>query len=1331
MIGLFLFLLLLLLMLWSGVGTLIFWWGTRNPKPGARRLVRTCLRRVAFRQEQVAVRLWPSAHDLTMTIEHPIPHRVVLVLDRSSSMGRGPGSALSDAKKAAISFLRNTASEHCHVGVVQFDSEAETVQPIGAARDSAILAIRNITGGGATDIALALRQARQALGELNHLPEGCRRTVVLLSDGGSAHPPAHEEARLLKDDEVRLVTIGLGRYTHPVLLRRLASREEDYFHTLRSQDLVRLYGVIGSTLNETGGYGAEIEETVNTEAFMLSSTGEVRPHSLDFNSGLIRWFLPFVGREPEKIPYQIIPLRCGWHRIASQAATLKMADRDRHSQKGESNVSPRLLVLPRFGWPLSFLILNPLWWMLFGSRQEKLVPLKPSPEPVSLPLPEAEPVQAPATRQRADDIPATLVVALGYTGSLVLRALHYHLERLSPRPGGQLEGLWVDTGSKAVDADRGTETLGPEIEERDRILMPNDVRGFFERRQGTTPSPRLSWLDVERELETLRPGDFDLRRGTHGRRILGRAAFYQHLEEDPSALKQALDQRLRSLGQDCRVVVIAGTGGGTGGGMLLDLLIFLKKRTQVLEHRVQAVDALLLSHRVLGGPEAIDKVLLRNGRALAAELGRLSVRGHQKLRMPQTPDEDGEPREVSRFLDGVLLLEHVLEHKTMASSWPAPAAHAAAQVLLQLLLDPVEGTGGYLVGHRRLLRESQRKSGQAMIYGASSSSRWLPIHEAGKYLVAKTVLDFLSRDLLLLERRAGRLAYGAGDELRQIGRQQVACLLRRAGLTRSLPAHFPSLEGLADRNTAGAELAKILSELVAFPGTAEVSVDVASEELMAAVIGGQQKILDAVLEEWVLRILNVPSEDGSFDPAKRRGTLPQLFAAIEQLEALAGRAVDLLRDMEQSAKREHSASRYELVYYLFLGYHQSIGALKRHLDAWRRVLAPGSDAAAEQAAGESLIELVEALAGSAQDRLDHLRRELDPLVVWSPDIEQQLVSKYVDPIRDRLLEQVMWITAATAGPPELVLRIQGAVDTALRDAPRGEELWPPLEQIVLDLGLSTLDREHLSDFLDLRSWLTAQREDPVLFDENRHRLCMSEPAERQEFALLPSDVMKGGKIESGGALHVAEGFDLHRASLVRFLSPCALEATGPVADYERRISEEAHARLPFLDPVDRRAADTEDALPRFGMTRSFLSAAMRTYFREPKSLRAVMLGAALGILSKKHAVSDRVLWLGDHQLTEEPREAGYPMLLDALDGLLMGGSGMLAIDRRRVIDDVDGVLAQEAEGSLRQRIQGLEEAIASVVDDCPPAVRTDVLVLAKLFLEIELERRSRKQGGIP
>jgi uncharacterized protein YegL len=1309
-------LLLALLLLWILAGLILFWWGTRTPRPGTMRLVRTCDKWLTNVNSPVNVRLWLSGNDLPGGQKVKQRHHVVYVLDQSFSMGEGPGSPLEQVVAAAASFIENVVSEDCQVGVVGFDEEARIIHPLTSSHQPLINALASARSGRGTNISQGLN-----LAETLYLDRSANveRLVVLLSDGAGEAESALQAARELKERSIRIVTIALGPHADEDLLRRIASSDRDFYATLAAADLERLYTNTVTSHPALRGYRALIEEFIASNHFLLTATGNPSPFESNCSSSRMKWFVPFVRTPPQDISYQVTPVRAGWRRIAASNATVEMVDINGVPVRGKSNYSPFLLVLPSGWWPGLALLFNPIFWLIWDLVRKNLRPyeLVSAPVRVAMPLPETQPVRPLRDQTEAVVLKPALIVGIGYTGSLVLRALRYHLNQLQPPPSGALRFLWIDTGPSSADDLKASGPFGEPIPDEDRVLMPDNVQPVFQNlRNAASVPPHLAWLDVERTRRSLVAQDYDLSRGSQRRRVLGRVALHQHLESGPNAaLCAAIDERLTFLGKHARIFVIGHMGGGSGSGMILDLLVLLQKRIQQLKQEVSSVDALLLTHRMVDNG-AFESALQQNTLAFATEVSRLSIRRHLPLYVAQTPAENASPPAIKYLLDNILLLEHPLDSPSQRTQWPGPVTHSAAEVLLHLLIDKGHNAAAFLDDRLTDLRRAERASGHSLVCATGATARWLPILEIRRLLTAQTILDFLSRDLLRIERVENTFTPVSDSTTQQLVQEDIATFLNGNNLTRPRPALIGSLTALSNSSTSPAELTRIITRMQTYPGTKDtISSEIGGSAFLAEVLDNQEELFAAALEEWAFRILNGDPHADGFDHAVRRGAFSRLISSVDQLIALHAGCLQNVEVQHDAAVKRGDAHRFEFVRYLFARYRGVLSGFRRHLATWLETLL-------------LLTNQVEGEAASARRQLQSLVDELQPYVIWSPEINDRLMARYVDPVRTRLLKQVRWNPEIVPrGSVRLTLCIHGQEDVcAPAHLDKVSAIRKSLEELIIGLekesGLN-LYRENVGEYINLQGWLQTDWRDPVNLDDNVQATLSAQPIMRRNVVLLSGHEEPG----TNSTTDIVIADYPYRASVVRLLSGCALFSASALHDYERNSPGEHHVDLPFLDPVDRLAAAYEDRFIELGSSAPMLCPTMRAYFADYELLRAFALAHALGLLALRigREQEHETLFINDIQLTPEKLNEGYPLLLEALDNFVISKRSPqgFTIDRQAIINAINLSLKSRDPETLRNIISGLSVASPRYLDSCPPIVHSDFIKLVGLFLDLELQRR--------
>ncbi len=137
-------------------------------------------------------------------IPEPRPLELVLVIDRSSSMG---GMRMVQARNGAVAAVRALRAD-ARVGVVAFSGGADRVlAPVGMEEaDNVVSFIQSIHASGGTDISAGLRAANAIMSSdpryIHH--------VILLSDGVSAPEPALSAAQTLAGRGVSITPISIG-----------------------------------------------------------------------------------------------------------------------------------------------------------------------------------------------------------------------------------------------------------------------------------------------------------------------------------------------------------------------------------------------------------------------------------------------------------------------------------------------------------------------------------------------------------------------------------------------------------------------------------------------------------------------------------------------------------------------------------------------------------------------------------------------------------------------------------------------------------------------------------------------------------------------------------------------------------------------------------------------------------------------------------------------------------------------------------------------------------------------------------------------------------------
>ena len=164
-----------------------------------------------------------------------VPRDTIQVLDVSGSMGSPdyPPTRLDGGIQAATEYAtaRMKQSQNDRIAVVSFNDAAQVVLPLTpiADRKTIIMAIRRLTAGGGTDIAVGLWAAA---GIFANEPQSNRqRHIIVLTDGQGGRPLKIAN-KLKKEYCVVIDVVGIGGSPGDVnesLLRKLATTDSDGF----------------------------------------------------------------------------------------------------------------------------------------------------------------------------------------------------------------------------------------------------------------------------------------------------------------------------------------------------------------------------------------------------------------------------------------------------------------------------------------------------------------------------------------------------------------------------------------------------------------------------------------------------------------------------------------------------------------------------------------------------------------------------------------------------------------------------------------------------------------------------------------------------------------------------------------------------------------------------------------------------------------------------------------------------------------------------------------------------------------------------------------------
>ena len=215
------------------------------------------------RSQKDIIFTWPNP--IAKTIRScAVPTDVVIAIDLSGSMnndGANPPEPVTSVLEAA-SLFANQLRTNDRVSVVTFATKATISNQLTgdtALVSSAIkkLAIDPKEELGNTNTGDSLILAKGELNSTRHNPDA-RKVVVLLTDGLATAPKeepeeyAKTQAEIIKNDDITLYTIGLGKGVNMNFLRALASGETLAYAAPTTNTLGTIYKSITDSICEDG-----------------------------------------------------------------------------------------------------------------------------------------------------------------------------------------------------------------------------------------------------------------------------------------------------------------------------------------------------------------------------------------------------------------------------------------------------------------------------------------------------------------------------------------------------------------------------------------------------------------------------------------------------------------------------------------------------------------------------------------------------------------------------------------------------------------------------------------------------------------------------------------------------------------------------------------------------------------------------------------------------------------------------------------------------------------------------------------------------------------------
>ena len=169
---------------------------------------------------------------------------IALMIDTSGSMKRD--NKMQKAKEAATNLVLNQLdlSQH-HVAVIGFADSIKIAQNFTQNKSKLSEAIDNLTPAGGTHLSVTFNEMQKVFKNAGALG----RCAILVTDGRTSNESAAiERAKQLKDQGIRLISIGVGKDVKSDYLLAISTSESDCYSIASMDELTDVFAEVSSTL---------------------------------------------------------------------------------------------------------------------------------------------------------------------------------------------------------------------------------------------------------------------------------------------------------------------------------------------------------------------------------------------------------------------------------------------------------------------------------------------------------------------------------------------------------------------------------------------------------------------------------------------------------------------------------------------------------------------------------------------------------------------------------------------------------------------------------------------------------------------------------------------------------------------------------------------------------------------------------------------------------------------------------------------------------------------------------------------------------------------------
>ncbi|MCP4156368.1 MAG: VWA domain-containing protein [bacterium] len=985
---------LALVIIYLGIGLGIYAAGTRKRKEGAKSIIRNASQCLVFKEENINVSLQASTLEMPQKKEEKEPWNVVLVLDKSGSMGAG--SALDHAKEAAKNLIAATPGYFSY-GVVEFQETARICSRLTGDRPKLQAAIDKIVIAGGTAIHEGLRLAADLVADEAAAEK--KNAVILLSDGGSSESLAIKQAEILKEHDVTVYTVGLGCCNRELMLA-IAGSDERFFYAEKPDQLKDFFFTIGRNIRKNSARDVTITEypANTTQPLRITGWGKIKPMDtalFDKDKPYMKWYMPGLEEEYTRVDYQVKSRCCGWYPVAGDKAEVSMKNNENNEFTYTSDKGPHILVIPRFFlWQFFWIFLNPLYWIikhrvlkLNKCAQQKVVFEKPAYKIQKTALPAPAEILPSLETVYSLEMNPTVVIGVGYGGIHALT----HLKRLiwehddDERVRDKLVLVGLDSVKPYFAEAIRSGTVALEESERLNIHVPTARYIVEEARKDETEREHV-WLDAEgMSAEGI---DYDTGSGTFGSRRAGRLIYLQNRQRIRE-LKPLIKKLYDAYPEEPLNICITGTtSGGTASGMMPDLCYSIKQILKELAIPQKSISLFLVDAEP--DKDATDRQVKEqecenNRQALTRELARFFAA--RDTAFSALPGEE----KIDQWFDHVFYVDKKESTGNITGLYPQTAA-----VLYQWVTEK---------GFRDFVMRSNRYSADGLL-----------VHRVEAYVgffYKRLLEDYFSLRLMLTV--IGNLVLGLGEnpgkftyekvELKQLPVEEALDLLLNKEEWKAGRPFLLSQTGLMkkpDGNT--------LSGFLAMGGQVGIDADTTAGEINEY-IQNENNAFGNLVFAWLSLLLH-SAEEQAHEPFKEK-KLPLACKAVTRLKE----TITAIKETAESISAKESLlnrKQCSVISRICAAFLESLERWEAIFINWYEILGegPGEVVGIARMLNNRLNAVEKAIETSEQSTTPHFQ--------FPGELKEKFYQKYFQGLEKEIQAQVRWQLEA---PEEIKLSV--------------------------------------------------------------------------------------------------------------------------------------------------------------------------------------------------------------------------------------------------------------------------------------------------------------------